>query len=341
MNTELGSQIAWLLPMSLGGGLLVAARRRLRPSPLLATTIIFGGWFLTAAGAFSITKGIVHPYYLSSVGPPAAALIGLGLRETAMILRERSWRWLVIPIIALVGTALVQWTVLRRPDSVSWRPWLQWVALAGAAVGVLVLASSMRRSQRTTGFVAIGAGAMLIASPLLWTQSSLAAGVTPQLPYAQATGLEGGRPGLQPNGGFTFLAGDQDRLIAYLRSKRSGERWLVAVQSAAPAEAIIIPSGEPVMTLGGFIGSDQIITEAQLRAKIAAGEIRFFLVGAGMFGQVLGGRFGSGSASSFVPEECALVPPENWQSGPTSAGETSFPGGPTSGVFSLYDCASR
>ena len=62
LNTELGSQIGWFLPLALCGGALVLLRRRLRPSADLGGVVIFGGWFLLAAGAFSITKGIVHTY---------------------------------------------------------------------------------------------------------------------------------------------------------------------------------------------------------------------------------------------------------------------------------------
>ena len=344
MNTELGSQIAWFLPLTLVGGLLTAARRRLRPSASLGATVIFGGWFLIAAGAFSITKGIVHPYYLSNIGPPAAALVGIGFHEVHAVLQDRRRAWLVFPVVGLAATAAVQWTVLRRPDSLSWRPWLAWTAVAGAAVGaVAVVAASARHERivrpRRATVTTVAVGALVVLAPLLWTQSSLANGVTPQLPYAQATGLDSGRSGLQPNGGFTFPAGDQKRLVTYLQAQRTTERWLVAVQSAGQAESIIITSGEPVMTLGGFIGSDPIISEAQLRAKIAAGQIRYFLVSAGGFGR--GGFGGPGavpSSSAFVSTECAEVPAATWKSGSTTTGETSFAGGPTSASFTLYDC---
>ena len=148
-NTELGSQIAWFLPLSLAGGLLVLARRRFLPSPTLAATVVFGGWLLIAGGAFSITKGIVHPYYLSSVAPPAAALAGLGLAEVVSVLRERRWPWLAIPVVGLAATAVTQWTVLRRADSVDWRPALAWLAMLGTGVGIgALIAGTSRRADR-------------------------------------------------------------------------------------------------------------------------------------------------------------------------------------------------
>ena len=353
-NTELGSQIAWFLPLALAGGVLVVVGRRFRPSAAVGATVIFGGWLLIAGGAFSITKGIVHPYYLSSLAPPTAALAGLGLAEVVDVVRARRWPWLVIPAVGLAATARTQWTVLRRPDSIEWRPALAWLALAGAFLGVGALFAGSLRRPKTARVAGVASIVLLALAPLLWTQASLANGVTPQLPYAQPTRLDGGRSGLQPNGGFTFPTGDQKRLVEFLRSERTTENWLVAVQSAGQAESIIISSGEPVMTMGGFIGSDPILTEDQLRTKIAAGNIRFFLVSAGGFGRGGFGRGGfgrggfgrggfgpgglGGSASSFVSTECTEVPTNVWQSGSGVAGETSFAGGPTSASFTLYDC---
>ncbi len=345
INTELGSQIAWFLPLGLVGAVVVVIRRRFRPSPDLAAVIVFGGWFVLAAGAFSVTKGIVHPYYLSSVAPPVAALAGLGFGEASRVVRYR--RWSAIIVAAVLVTAIVQRTVLRRPDSQDWRPFLGWLAVGAVVAAVVAVIGAYRRRPRLLNGAALAAVALIGVSPLLWTQSSLANGVTPQLPYAQATGLTNGRDGLQPNGGFTFPTGDQKRLVAYLRDQRTSEKWLVAVQSAGQAESIIISSGEPVMTLGGFIGSDQIVTADQLRALIVGGDVRFFLIGAGgqggqggPGGGFFGGRGGLGnSASGFVATDCVTIPAATWQSGDDSAGETSFAGGPTSATFTLYDCA--
>ena len=272
---------------------------------------------------------------MSNIAPPAAALVGIGFGEVVRIVRERRWLWLAIPGFALAATAFGQRVILRRPDSINWRPALSWAPVLGAAAAVLAVLQVARRRSGAVGATTLSVGLMALA-PLLWTQSSLANGVTPQLPYAQATGLSSGRQGLQPNGGFTFPAGDQKKLVAYLRSQRTDEKWLVAVQSAGQAESIIISSGEPVMTLGGFIGSDPIVAEAQLRAEIVKGEVRYFLVGGGGGGP--GGGFGRGSSSSFVSSECSEVPTSTWQSGDAATGETSFSGGPTSAPFTRYDC---
>ncbi len=96
-------------------------------------------------------------------------------------------------------------------------------------------------------------------------------------------------------------------------------------QSSAP---IIIASGEPVITIGGFNGGDPAPTLDQFKAMVAAGEVRFILISGngGGFGGGLGGGSGSGSAiSSWVTANATAVPAASY-------------GGSTAGT--LYDLST-
>src|SRR5919205_276721 len=55
------------------------------------------------------------------------------------------------------------------------------------------------------------------------------------------------------------LAGDS-RLIEFLRERNHGEEFLLATVNARLAAPIIIATGQPVVALGGFNGSDPILT---------------------------------------------------------------------------------
>lgn len=105
---------------------------------------------------------------------------------------------------------------------------------------------------------------------------------------------DGGRVsgGIAPNGGTTFTTAATGPPVTYLRSQRKREDWILAVASAGSAEPIIINSGEPVMALGGFFGSDPIVTEGQLARLVADGRVRFFLASEN------GGGFGGGAVRS-------------------------------------------
>ena len=52
-----------------GGGAGSFGRPRGRRDPRLAATLVLGGWLVTEAVVLSTSKGIVHPYYVSALGP--------------------------------------------------------------------------------------------------------------------------------------------------------------------------------------------------------------------------------------------------------------------------------
>jgi 4-amino-4-deoxy-L-arabinose transferase-like glycosyltransferase len=81
-------------------------------------------------------------------------------------------------------------------------------------------------------------------------------------------------------------------LIAYLEAHQGSAKYLFGTLSSQTAAPYIIATGKPVMTLGGFSGSDPILTVDQLRALIRAGQVRYFLVSGG------GGFGGPGGASA-------------------------------------------
>ncbi len=215
-----------------------------------------------------------------------------------------------------------------------------------------------RTDARKFGVRSLGAGPVFVVAsclfaPLVWTQGSLAAGISGNLPYANPLAVSnGGRVagGIAPNGGTTFTTAATDPLVRYLRENRTTEDWILAVPSAGSAEPIIINTGEPVMALGGFIGSDPILTDDDLAALVAEGRIRFFLASdssSGFGGG--GGGFGSGSHASWITSNCSVVDESLWTDDPTGDGSgadgangsssgRAFPGGPTAGNYSLYDC---
>ena len=287
LNAELGTQAGWLMPFALVGALMILLVTRLRGSPKLAAAIVFAGWALTAGGAFSITKGIVHPYYLANVGPPIAALAGIGLAATVDDIRTRRVRGLILGATGVASTVVAQFLLLRRVDIAAWRPEVRVGVVVAGVVGVAAIVLLwVRRGDRSARVVAAVVAVAAMGAPALWMQGAVAASLTGPLPYADPLGTSGNNAGgLRPNGGFTFLAGDQRSLVEYLTKHRTTETWTVAVSSAAQAETLIIEHGQAVMAMGGFSGSDPILTEAKLRSLIATRRIRFFL-------QSTGGGFG-------------------------------------------------
>jgi 4-amino-4-deoxy-L-arabinose transferase-like glycosyltransferase len=152
-------------------------------------------------------------------------------------------------------------------------------------------------------------------------------------------------------------------LIRYLEANQGNAKFLVAVPgSQGIADQIILATNKPVMSLGGFSGSDPILTTNQLASLVANGTVRFFLLNSSGRGQlpqpilnqipqqlksqlqqaVRQGRFGMQSAlTNWVTQHCKVVPSNLWQ--PASASSTTGSGGgggDFGGANQLYDCAA-
>jgi 4-amino-4-deoxy-L-arabinose transferase-like glycosyltransferase len=175
---------------------------------------------------------------------------------------------------------------------------------------------------------------------------------------ARLGGFEGGQPpfGVSPSGDFTFPGGSSggalgqpgqaasgnslrvdSGLVSYLEAHQGPAEYLFATLSSQTAAPYIIATGKPVMTLGGFSGSDQILSLSQLQALVRAGTVRYFLLD-GVGGR--GGPGGSGNAqlTQWVESSCSLVPASAYGSA-SGAGVSGFGAG-GGGVSQLYVCAA-
>jgi 4-amino-4-deoxy-L-arabinose transferase-like glycosyltransferase len=85
------------------------------------------------------------------------------------------------------------------------------------------------------------------------------------------------------------------------------------------ASPLIIKTGEPIMALGGFSGSDKVLTNQQLAELVKNKTVRYFLMGGGMGGQ---------QANSWVTQSCTAVNSQLWSG--SGSGQNSG---------TLYDCA--
>ncbi|HEV2583929.1 MAG TPA: glycosyltransferase family 39 protein, partial [Ktedonobacteraceae bacterium] len=137
-----------------------------------------------------------------------------------------------------------------------------------------------------------------------------------------------------PTGGTSFGAGGGSSnisvntgLVSYLEAHKGSAKYLVAVASANEADSIILETNQPVMALGGFTGSDPILTTTQLAALVKSGEVRYFLVG--------GNGGGAGGSQS------ALI---TWIKAHGTVVSSSQYGGSSSGGFggseTLYEVTS-
>ncbi|GGP39162.1 ArnT family glycosyltransferase [Streptomyces sindenensis] len=206
-NSEVGGQIAWLLPAALV--LLVAGlwltRKAGRTDSARAAFIAWGGALVMTAAVFSFMAGIFHQYYTVALAPYVAALVAMGV---AVLWEERSARW---PRAVLAGTVLatVLWAYVLLGRTPDYLPWLRWAVLAGGTVGAIGLLVVGRFGGRGLAVAVVGLScAASLAGPTAYTVSTLNSGhqgsIVTAGPSAGGFGTGGpgggGRPG-GPGGG--------------------------------------------------------------------------------------------------------------------------------------------
>ncbi len=313
-ENRLADQGSWTLPFAIFGmlalALLLLIGERRRRSPRLAFLIVFGGWLLAEVVILSLSKGIVHPYYISAVAPGAAATIGAGAFALTRFAKQRSWGVLLLPC-AVGATVAAQIAVL---DYQHYMRWFTPVLIGGGAV--LLLAMAVRRLAAPAMGLLV---CLLLFAPAVYARTTWLAPVEGTFPAAgphQASG----------EGGVGLNAIDlriYRNLVNYVDTHRPGTRWSVFTV-AAPTAAPMILMGSPAGALAGYSGTDPTLDGPGLAHLVANGEARYV---------VLGGAYasrGGNLATKAVLHVCRLVPYHAWH-GPH----------PSTYELALFDCAGR
>jgi 4-amino-4-deoxy-L-arabinose transferase-like glycosyltransferase len=314
----LGDQSAWMLPFALIGlvacGLLVLGRGRSRRAPRLAALLVLGGWFLVEAAVLSLSKGIVHPYYVSALAPGAAAMCGAGAIAFTQLARRslRDWRRLLAPAAVLV-TVATEVVLLRREHYLLW---FVPVLIGGGALGICALLSARRLAPAAMALSFL----LLLAAPTAYAKTTWLAPVEGTFPAAGPKAAAG-------SGRLGIGAVDERRdrlLLDYVRAHRPGSRWvLLTVASDTAAPFVLL--GVDASALAGYSGTDPAVNGPGLARLVSRGEARYV---------VLGGEYatrGGNAATVAVQRACRQLPPATWQGFPPIYLNS----------LALFDCAGR
>jgi len=323
-----GGQGAWLLPLAAFGLLalgLVALRERRRRNPHLALALVMGGWFLLEALVLSVSSGIVHPYYVSALGPGTAAMVGAGV--AAMIgLAARGRANLLLAAAALVTTVIVELVLLRREhDYLHWL-WPIIIGVVGAAVVMMAWQPHVARTS------IVAAVAMLLVAPAVYSATVWQVPVNGTFPAAG--------PYIEDDIEALGIPLDQvpiyRQLIVYVRAHHPSSRWDLLTQGATTAAPLTLLGGR-VGALGGYGTIDPVLEPPALAQLVARGEVRYVALGGGYATR------GGNAASTDIAAACTPVAPARWRS-PQNIG---LPGHPLyvyphgGWNLQLYDCAGR
>nr|WP_212613045.1 glycosyltransferase family 39 protein [Pseudonocardia hierapolitana] len=321
---------SWLLPAALVllGALLWWTRRELRTDRLRAATLTWGGWLVVTTGVFSLMAGIFHSYYQVVLAPAIGALVGIGAVE----LWRRRAQIAARAVLAVVLAGTAAWAVVLL-NRAGWQPWLAWTVLVLALIGSGGLLGVHRFGRGARAGVVAVAVVAALAAPAGWSIATAATPHTGAIPSsgprdARMGGPGGGRvlvgaPGGGPAGGGPASGGTRGEgvmtggnllgaptpsaeLTALLHRDAGSYTWAAATIGSNSAAGYQLASGEPVMALGGFNGTDPFPTLAGFQQLVAEGRIHYFVGEAGRSNTASGGsdeahRIGLWVQDGFTP----------------------------------------
>jgi len=103
----------------------------------------------------------------------------------------------------------------------------------------------------------------------------------------------GGRAGGGPGAGFLSATTPSSALVSALQANASQYTWVAATTDSNSAAGYQLASGDPVMAIGGFNGTDPAPSLAQFQAYVRAGKIHYYIADG-----IRGARFGTNDTAS-------------------------------------------
>lgn len=338
-SSSVGGQISWFIPSALlllivG---LWLSRKAPRTDLTRAAYLVWGGSMVVTGLVFSLMAGIFHEYYTVALAPYIAAVVGIGATQAWARARSDRGRWGSIALAAATAMAATwSFVLLSRVDA--YGPLRYVVFVVGMAAALLLLVTS-RLHARFVPVVLAAALLSSLAGPAAYSISTvnsaatgsivtagpssgmggmggpgggMGGGTPPAAPGSSTTGTTNGTtsdgttstnagPGGQGGGmsGLLNATEADSEVVAALQADASSYTWVAAAIGSQKAAGLQLGSGEPVMAIGGFNGSDPSPTLAQFQEYVANGQIHYFLAGGG-FGGSNGGSSASSEISSWV-----------------------------------------
>ena len=267
-NNDFGPNIAWLLILALasGGLLLWILRKTPRTNRGRAAVIFWILWLIIHIVIFSMTSGVIHPYYVVVMAPAVAALVGIGVPFLwGAYIRRKSYAW-ILPMLVGV-TAAIAIIILSYASTMTWLMWTVDILGAIGMIGLLVNLYTPKRWLQNLAIITSVAACM--TAPVVYTLSTVNVTHTGSIPTAgpSSTAMQGSN---------NEKSQADSALVQYLLRNQNGATWLVAVDSANESAAIQLTSGQPVMAIGGFNGSDTPLTLEQFKQLVADGKLKYY-----------------------------------------------------------------
>lgn len=328
-KNNMSDQIAWLLPFALIGFVVAAIEERFKnpfDNRRKLSLLLWFMWLLPEFIYFSFSKSITHTYYLTTMAPSIAALVGIGLTAMWKLFKEDGWKKWILPG-AFIINGLLEIRILSYNYSTSngYKIVILITGLLGIVFSIILalvnitrskdnIASNTKLNKILTGIAFTG----ILIAPTVWSFTPMFHQMNGSSPSA---GLE--LFSSKQQGYRTTITTDNSKLIKFLEANRKNEKYLVEVPSAMTyGSDLILKTGEPILTLGGFSGSDPILTVNQFKQLVDDGDIRYAMASTGNsralgFGGAAGSSNSNSAIMSWIKANGKVVPDSEWKDSST------------------------
>ncbi|GAA0076683.1 glycosyltransferase family 39 protein [Clostridium sp. CTA-5] len=329
-KNSLSDQIVWFLPIALLGFIAGAIKEKLgfkldnKRKLSLSLWIV---WLVPEFIYFSYTTGLFHPYYLTMMAPPAAALAGIGISTMWQFYKEGGWKAWFLPI-AFVLEGLTHMLMLSYfYNSISTGIKNTIIAslilcfASSVILGILNILNAIKdknndklkenKETKLKNVLVVTGLISILITPFIGASATITHKVNDTIPCAGLELLSSTQKDEFGGGSFQNSSTLNTKLIEFLKNNTTNEKYLLTVSSARSAQDIIIQTGESVMAIGGFSGSDNILTLDQFKELVKNGEVRYVLTGG------MGGNQNS-EIMNWVTQNGKAVSESDWKDTTTS-----------------------
>lgn len=326
-DNSLSNQIVWFLPLALIGFVVASIKEKLKlglNNRRKIDLVLWIMWLVPVFIYFSFTTGLFHPYYLTMLAAPIAALAGIGITAMYDFYKKGGYKGLILPAAILIA-GLVELLILSFSTGTTDVAKILMIIVAivtFATAVVLIVLNFVKReidgSEKIKKSVLVLALVGLLVTPTVCSATTLFYAEQGTFPAAGLSlisnkGQGGGNMGFSNNNNSS-----NSKLIEYLLSNKTEKQKYLLVTSSTTGNAseIILKTGESVMALGGFFGTDEAITLSEFKELVNKGEIRYVMVGG-----MSGGSGGNNEIMSWVKENGTSVESSLWSN--TATKETT------------------
>ncbi len=311
-QSELSGQISWMLPFALTGlfGAVISwYRNRREKAEEMKETMFWTAWLVPAAGFFSIAS-FFHPYYLIMLAPPIAALSGIGWRALYDLYKhDKGWTGWLLPAGVFLTAGFQVFIVSGYTNQIG-SAWMYILGLLGLGTVIALIVMKHKPFGRQLTVITM---CVLMLTPLYWSATPILYGGNSVIP-------ESG-PQLKSSNGVNMFTSEVDTgLLSYLKKHQTGEEYLFATLTTVTAAPYIIHTNESVMALGGFNGTDPILTVSQLKKLVDDGKVKYFLLS--------GNSSGNTKLVSWIKKNGTKISADQYSTGKTTSARQGMTGGP-------------